>query len=111
MKGRTPTAQEKQWMDDVQSLGCIVCKQEGKGPTPAEIHHIEGKTKQGAHYHVLPLCYFHHRQGSDSELFTSRHPYKSRFEERYGPELELMFIVEELVAEMREERDGNTKVS
>jgi len=105
VKGRTPTAQEKQWMDDVQSLGCIVCRRHGRTETPAEIHHIDGKTKQGAHFHVLPLCYFHHRQGSDSELFTSRHPYKRRFEERYGPEMELLFIVEEMVMKLREERE------
>jgi hypothetical protein len=105
VKGRTPTAQEKQWMDDVQSLGCIVCRRHGRTETPAEIHHIDGKTKQGAHFHVLPLCYFHHRQGSDSELFTSRHPYKRRFEERYGPEMELLFIVEEMVMKLREDRE------
>ena len=105
MKGRTPTAQERQWMDDVQSLGCIVCRRHGRTETPAEIHHIDGKTKQGAHFHVLPLCYFHHRQGSDSELFTSRHPYKRRFEERYGPEMELLFIVEEMVMKLREDRE------
>jgi hypothetical protein len=104
MKGRTPNAEEKRWLDDVASLGCIVCRREGKGHTPAEIHHLDGKTKAGAHFHVIPLCFFHHRQGSDTELFTSRHPYKSRFEERYGPELELMFIVEELVNQLREEK-------
>jgi len=92
-------------MDDVQSLGCIVCRRHGRTETPAEIHHIDGKTKQGAHFHILPLCYFHHRQGSDSELFTSRHPYKRRFEERYGPEMELLFIVEEMVMKLREERE------
>ena len=103
MKGRTPTADEKKWMDDVASLGCIVCRREGHGETPAEIHHLDGKTKVGAHFHIIPLCYFHHRQGSDTAQFTSRHPYKRRFEERYGPEIELMFIVEELVMKLREE--------
>lgn len=102
MKGRSPSALEKKWMDDVRSLGCIVCRKEGKGYTPAEIHHISGKTKAGAHFHVIPLCYYHHRQGSDISQFTSRHPFKKRFEERYGPEVELMFEVEELVNELRE---------
>ena len=102
MKGRSPSVSEKKWMDDVRSLGCIVCRQEGKGHTPAEIHHIDGKTKLGAHFHVIPLCYYHHRQGSDIGQFTSRHPFKKRFEERYGPEVELMFEVEELVNELRE---------
>lgn len=105
MKGRTPTAEEKRWMDDVQSLGCIVCRKEGKGQTPAEIHHIDGKTKVGAHFHIIPLCYFHHREGSATSLYISRHPYKRRFEERYGSELDLMFEVELLVIKKREE-DG-----
>jgi hypothetical protein len=104
MKGRQPTAEEKRWMSDVASLGCVVCHREGKGNTPAEIHHLDGKTKLGAHFHIIPLCYFHHRQGSDTKLFTSRHPYKRRFEDRYGPELELMFIVEEMVNKLREEK-------
>ena len=103
MKGRTPTADEAQWMNDVRSLGCIVCRREGKGETPAEIHHLDGKTKVGAHYHVIPLCYFHHREGSANPQFISRHPYKRRFEERYGTELDLMFEVELLVLKLREE--------
>ncbi len=105
MKGRTPTSAEKRWMDDVQSLGCIVCRMEGKGLTPAEIHHLDGKTKTGAHFHIIPLCYLHHREGSASTVFISRHPYKRRFEARYGSELELMFRVEELVRELREGKE------
>lgn len=104
MRGRPPTADEKRWMNDVASLGCIVCRKEGKEQTPAEIHHLDGKTKTGAHFHVIPLCYFHHREGSTSPLFVSRHPYKRRFEERYGTELDLMFEVELLVLKLREER-------
>lgn len=104
MRGRTPTAEEKRWMDDVQSLGCIVCWKENKIETPAEIHHIDGKTKVGAHLHVLPLCYFHHREGSACKQFISRHPFKRRFEERYGTELDLMFLVEMMVQKKREEQ-------
>jgi len=103
MKGRTPTADEARWMNDVQSLGCIICRKEGKGETPAEIHHLDGKTKEGAHFHVIPLCYFHHREGSSNPQFISRHPFKRRFEERYGTELDLMFEVELLVLKLRDE--------
>ena len=78
MKGRTPNKAEKQHMDRVSQLGCIVCRQQGKGRVPCEIHHVDGKTKPDAHFKVLPLCFEHHRMGSDKEPI-SRHPYKARF--------------------------------
>ena len=75
MKGRNPTVKEKKHMDKVQQLGCIVCHLSGMESVPAEIHHIEGKTKQNAHLKVLPLCYEHHRMGVKTDLFVSRHPW------------------------------------
>jgi len=96
MKGRNPTVAEKKHMDSVRELGCIVCRLQGKGIRPCEIHHIEGKTKPNAHFLVLPLCFEHHRMGSDKEPI-SRHPYKKRFVEAYGTEQELLKQVEELL--------------
>ena len=46
---------------------------------------------------VLPLCYRHHREGGNNELFASRHPYKKEFEKRYGTEEELLEKVEQLL--------------
>ena len=103
LKGRTPTKNEKQHMDNVVQLGCIVCRNLGFHNTPAEIHHIKGKTKKakgdfkGSHFYVLPLCFGHHRMGSDKEPI-SRHPYKKRFEEAYGTEEELLQQVNSLIA-------------
>jgi hypothetical protein len=96
MKGRNPTSQEKKHMDRVSQLGCIVCRLQGMYGVPAEIHHIEGKTKIDAHMKILPLCFEHHRMGSDKEPI-SRHPYKKRFEEAYGSECELWVQVEQLL--------------
>ena len=93
MKGRTPTSDEKAHMSKVAALGCICCLNEMGVQSPAEIHHIDGKTKPGAHYHVLPLCYLHHRAGVDCDEYTSRHPDKRRFERRYGTEIDLLHIV------------------
>ena len=93
MKGRTPTAEEKRHMSAVADLGCIVCLMNHGVKSPAEIHHIDGKTKPGAHYHVIPLCYLHHRGGEDCDEYTSRHPHKKRFERRYGTELDLLHEV------------------
>jgi hypothetical protein len=70
--------------------GCVVCEREFKVHTPPEIHHIDGKTKPNAHLNSIPLCTKHHRGGEDSEIYTARHPFKFRFEERYGTETELL---------------------
>ncbi len=96
MKGKTPTKAEQAHMDKVRELGCIVCRNEGKH-TPPAIHHIDGKTKPGAHFLVLPLCYYHHQDGIDCNAFTSFHPWKARFEERYGTQDQLLEQVKELL--------------
>ena len=97
MKGRTPRKYEKQHMDKVQQLGCIVCRKFHNVFSPAEIHHIGGKTAKNAHLYVLPLCYRHHREGHNNELFVSRHPYKREFQQRYGTEKELLREVNALL--------------
>jgi len=96
MKGRKPTEAEKKFMDSVASLGCIVCKLEGVY-SPASIHHIEGRTKKGAHFKILGLCWFHHQSGTDDHTHTSRHPHKAAFERRYGTEYELLEKTKELI--------------
>tara|TARA_R110002012_G_scaffold239868_1_gene413939 strand:- start:170 stop:421 length:252 start_codon:yes stop_codon:yes gene_type:complete len=83
-------------MDSVSQLGCIVCRLQGFYGVPAEIHHIEGKTKLDTHFKVLPLCFEHHRMGSDKEPI-SRHPYKKRFVDAYGSEEELLQVVNSMV--------------
>jgi hypothetical protein len=88
-------------MDKVRSLGCIVCRNQGMPRVPCEIHHIVGKTKPNAHYMVLPLCFQHHRMGSDKEPI-SRHPYKKRFEAAYGTEQELLDQINTLLGEWSE---------
>ena len=89
MKGRSPTSEEKQHLDKVQQLGCIVCANRGFPNVPAEIHHTRGKTIKDAHLYVIPLCPAHHRYGGHTEPI-SRHPYKKRFEDAYGTEAELL---------------------
>lgn len=95
--GRKPTAAEHKHMQAVAELGCIVCRLHHHTYSPACIHHVDGKTKPGAHFKVLGLCYLHHQGGNDCEEYTSRHPYKKRFEERYGTEEYLMQKTAELL--------------
>ena len=89
MKSHTPNREEKEWMDLITQIGCIVCLMQWDVQTPAEVHHIEGKTEPGSHLKTIPLCYAHHRAGKDTPAWVSRHPYKAKFEERYGTEEEL----------------------
>ena len=90
MKSRNPTRAEREWMDAIVTHGCVVCRKEFGIFTETEIHHLDGKTKPGAHLKAIPLCYRHHRDGEDCSVYTSRHPFKKRFEERYGTEQELL---------------------
>lgn len=77
-------------MSLVSDLGCIVCLLFLKVYTPPEIHHTDGKTKEGSHRKILGLCCRHHRITSNDDLWISRHPDKARFEKEYGTEQELM---------------------
>ena len=97
MKGRNPSKEEKEYMDKVQQLGCIVCANRCFPDVPAEIHHTRGKTVKDAHLYVIPLCPSHHRYGGHTEPI-SRHPYKKRFEDAYGTEAELLEQVQENLA-------------
>lgn len=97
-QGRQPTAEEKRYMDKVARIGCIVCLLFHKSYRPPEIHHTTGKTKPGAHFKVLPLCFDHHGPTQETKLMTPRHPNKARFEQRYMPEIVLLGAVKELVA-------------
>lgn len=87
MKGRQPTAEEKRHMNAVAQLGCIVCRLRGYGETPAAIHHLEGKTKPGAHFLVIPLCGIHHQTGGYG---TALHAGKKAFEKKFGTESYLL---------------------
>lgn len=69
-------------------LGCIVCLNNGIY-TPPQIHHTQGRTGDG-NQKTIPLCYYHHMEGSNCETHVSRHPWLTEFEERYGTEASLL---------------------
>lgn len=87
MKGRTPTAAERRHMAAVAALGCCVCRREMGIYTPAAIHHVDGKTKPGAHFRVLPLCARHHQHGGYG---VALHAGKAEWERRYGSQVVLL---------------------
>lgn len=91
MKGRAPTAAEEAFMHAMASLGCLACAKDGITNPWVSIHHIDGRTKPGAHMLVLALCAEHHQHDdSDPRGRIGVHPFKAKFEARYGSQLELL---------------------
>ena len=86
MNGKKANKQEQKWINAILDYGCCVCQQNGVF-SPAEIHHINGGSK---HLESLPLCFFHHRQGGNTDEYVSRHPWLSEFESRYGDEVDIL---------------------
>jgi hypothetical protein len=97
---RAPTKSEKLlWTRMAETVGCIACYLDGRANPVVSIHHIGGRTKQGCHGKVLPLCAGHHQDatGEDKSLI-SVHPDKAQFEQRYGPQMHLLTLVHQLLA-------------
>jgi hypothetical protein len=90
MKGRTPNKNEKVWLNHSHLIPCLACSIFHDTPdTPAEYHHIRGKTKEGAHLNGFSLCASHHRHKDNEKppRWISRHgDGKAQFEARYMPE-------------------------
>lgn len=91
MKGRAPTAAERAFMDKIASLGCLACAKDGVVNPWISLHHIAGRTAPNAHLLVLPLCAEHHQHDdSDPRGRVGVHPFKAKFEARYGSQIELL---------------------
>lgn len=81
------TKAQKRWMGKVAELGCIVCRNAGFGPTPAQVHHLregQGGAQRANDFLTIPLCPAHH-DGKDSI-----HKDRQMFQARYGTELDLL---------------------
>ena len=84
-----PTHAEKLlWSRLVSVIGCIACYIDGNPNHYCLIHHCDGRTKPGSHKKVLPLCDKHHQTGGEEA--PSIHPWRNRFEAKYGSQAELM---------------------
>lgn len=90
MKGRSVTVAQKKFHDLLaEVVGCIACRKDGGFTDYVSIHHIDGRTKPQAHWNVLPLCGPHH-QDLGVYGFIPVHPYKARFEKKYGRQMDLL---------------------
>jgi hypothetical protein len=92
------TKAEREWLNAITRIGCIVCRLQGLGATPAEPHHLLSGGRRMGHLFSIPLCYLHHRGGRNDDEVVSASQNKRRFEARYGSELELLERTRELVA-------------
>lgn len=82
MKGRNPTAEEKRHMTWVkQTYGCWCCSKMGIENREEDIliHHVEGKTKLGAHFKVIPLCDPHHSRYNKEGLHYNLTEWESKW--------------------------------
>jgi hypothetical protein len=90
---RAVTVEEKRLWDRMASeIGCIACRVAGRATSDyVSIHHIDGRTKKNCHQLVLPLCAGCHQQGTGTDKsLVAVHPNKTRFEQLYGTQLELL---------------------
>ena len=80
---------EKEYLDKVANLGCIVCRNLGHHGTPAAIHHIGNGTmgKRASNFDVIPLCGYHHQSGPVGHAV---HAGRKSFAENHGTEQELL---------------------
>lgn len=84
-------------MQQVVSLGCIACLNQGDNDTPAEIHHLRSGVGQGqrsSHYRTLPLCHIHHRTGGYGLAF---HAGPKEWQRIHGTEEDLLAQVKTLL--------------
>lgn len=98
LAGRVPIKEERIWLNRITQVGCIVCRCFLKVESPAEVHHLDGKVKPGAHLRSIPLCPNHHRHPGRG--WVSRANGKKAFEEAYLPEEDLLEITQSVVTEM-----------
>jgi len=99
------TKDEKNWLDDTASLGCVVCRNLGFGPSHAEIHHIrdgQGVSQRAEHHQTLPLCPRHHRACYP----TGFHAASASWQQEHGTEQQLLEQVRSEVLELRSNRIG-----
>ena len=87
---RYKTKEDKEHMNKVANLGCLICRKEGRMFVPAELHHIRditmfGLGQRAKHTQVLPLCPKHHRIGKESFRYNSK-----GFSKKWGSQKKLL---------------------
>ena len=68
-------------LNRLSELGCVVCRNIGFGESPSEVHHLigiqfKGLSQRASHQQTIPLCPEHHR-GSHGIHHMGRKPWES----------------------------------
>lgn len=98
----------EEWYRRLQELGCVICNKEGRGKSPADMHHILKAGRRVDDFHTIPLCFIHHRSGENTPDYVSRHPWRREFERRYGTEWDLFEETKQLMREANLLSDSDT---
>ena len=85
-------ADERQWVEAMVKVGCIVCREEYSTATPAHYHHLLSGGQRIGHKAGIPLCPMHHTGGGEDQGHVPRHSRSgdgglAAFELAYGPEV------------------------
>lgn len=87
---RSRTVEEDRWIDAALDYGCVACIADGNESRVAEYHHIVVGGRRLGHLFGFGLCRPGHHQDGIALGIVSRHPFKARFEARYGRELDIL---------------------
>ena len=97
---------EKEHLDAVTELGCIVCRNETGQRTASQIHHVrmgKGLGQRASHFETIPLCHWHHQNGPIGVAF---HAGRAMWEWLYGTEEELLEQVTRLLEATHDLQSG-----
>lgn len=87
---KPPTKMEREWMEAAVRYGCLACILDGYEPRPTAYHHIVAGGRRLGHLYGIGLCDPGHHQNGEPFGLLSVHPYKARFEAKYGTQLQLL---------------------
>ena len=98
---RSVKKSDREHLQKIAELGCIVCRNIGFDDSPAEIHHLRsgcGIGQRSAHQRAIPLCPPHHRTGGYG---VAIHAGQREWEKKFGSEENLL---EQVLSELGEKQ-------
>ncbi len=101
----TPTKADLARFDAFRRIGCVACRKEDLGITPADVHHLLSGGRRLGHQHSIPLCPWHHRGaaiGSRRDMAANYGPSLAHgskaFRARYGSDEHLLEYTNDLIS-------------